>query len=65
MNDDLAARRKRVLANRAAEKRSKNIDRLMDDLADAVAADHVAAAITASKRRHPSGGWQVYDWNAE
>jgi len=65
MNDDLAARRKRVLAKRAAEKRAKNIERLMDELGDAVAADHVAAAITASKRRHPSGGWQVYDQEAE
>ena len=64
MNDDLAARRKRVLAKRAAEKRAKNIERLMDELGDAVAADHRAAAITASKRRHPSGG-RPYDRETE
>jgi hypothetical protein len=61
---DLATRRQRVLADRAARKRTENIERLMDDLADAVAADHVAAAITASKRSHPSNG-RVYDREAE
>ena len=62
---DLATRRQAVRERLAAKRRTENIDRLMDDLADAVAADHVAAAITASKRRHPSGGWQVYDQEAE
>ena len=64
MNDDLAARRQAVAERLAAKKRTENIERLMDELGEAVAVDHRAAAITASIRKHPSNG-RVYDWAAE
>ena len=64
MNDDLAARRQAVAERLAAKRRAENIERLMDELGDAVAADHHARTIAASLRRHPSGG-RPYDREAE
>ena len=61
---DLAARRQAVAERLAAKKRTENIERLMDELGEAVAVDHRARTITDSLRRHPSGG-RPYDREAE
>lgn len=64
MTDELAARRAAVRERLAAKRRAETIERLMDDIAAAVAADHIAAGIEASKRTHPSTP-RIYDREAE
>ena len=58
MNADERARRRRLAALRRVD---ADVRRTIDEMG----AEPTPEEVAASKRRHPSGGWQVYDWNAE
>ena len=58
MNADERARRRRLAALRRVD---ADVRRTIDEME----AEPTAEEVEASKQRHPSGGWQVFDQEAE